>query len=427
MDISNLKDIVRKLGILKDYSSLVVPAVIALVGVFIFTLTLLMGSKFKDEITKRSIPLGITIKSLSKEDAVSSGQGQEEKKYQDDYEEDATRIALLAKRSSRRELLSYKIFPQTKDSSTLIFEEFGQQFRNSIDGLLTRVNALDCPTDAELDRSLRSSSGPRRSGRRRRTRLSGRLSEVDATIKDVLCQEKAESASVYTNPADLSGYEFWEEYEYPGVEEAVEDCWYWQLAYWIIEDVIDTIEVCNAWSSSVLTSPVKRILDVSFVKTTGEKRRMKKAKRKTSSDRPRYVLSLEEGFTESCTGRFSNDDVDVVHFNVAVIADTKAVLLFMKELCSARRHKFKGFLGEDQEQNFKHNRITILESDIGAIDREDEAHNLYRYGEDAVVRLDLICEYIFNKSGYDEIKPESVKKSLKQPEEKTRGRRQSRR
>ena len=39
-----------------------------------------------------------------------------------------------------------------------------------------------------------------------------------------------------------------------------------------------------------------------------------------------------------------------------------------------------------------------------------ETHRLYRYGDDAVVRLDLICEYIFNKNGYEKIKPESVKK-----------------
>jgi len=44
-----------------------------------------------------------------------------------------------------------------------------------------------------------------------------------------------------------------------------------------------------------------------------------------------------------------------------------------------------------------------------------------------VVELDLICEYLFNKSSYEEIKPESVKKELageKDTEGKRRGRRQ---
>jgi hypothetical protein len=93
------------------------------------------------------------------------------------------------------------------------------------------------------------------------------------------------------------------------------------------------------------------------------------------------------------------------------------VLPFMQQLCSAKQHKFRGFSGEEQEQVFKHNEITVLESNIRSIERNDTTHNLYRYGEDAVVELDLICEYIFDKKGYEEIKPDSVKESLKKPEE----------
>jgi hypothetical protein len=89
----------------------------------------------------------------------------------------------------------------------------------------------------------------------------------------------------------------------------------------------------------------------------------------------------------------------------------------MQQLCSAKQHKFRGFFGDEQEQIFRHNQIAILESDIRSIDREDETHRLYRYGEDAVVELDLVCEYIFNRSGYDVVKPESVKKESASEEE----------
>jgi hypothetical protein len=88
-------------------------------------------------------------------------------------------------------------------------------------------------------------------------------------------------------------------------------------------------------------------------------------------------------------------------------------LPFMKELCSGKQHKFRGFSCDEQEQLCKHNQITILESKIRPVNREDQTHSLYRYGDEAVVELDLICEYIFNKKGYDEIKPESVKTALK--------------
>ncbi len=72
----------------------------------------------------------------------------------------------------------------------------------------------------------------------------------------------------------------------------------------------------------------------------------------------------------------------------------KSVLPFMNELCKAKQHKFKGYFGKGQEQTFKHNQITILDSEINSINREDIVHDLYRYGSDAVVQLDLTCEYI---------------------------------
>jgi hypothetical protein len=240
--------------------------------------------------------------------------------------------------------------------------------------------------------------------------------EVEATITDVLCREKAESASVYANPADLSGYEFWKEYEYIGMDEAVKDCWYWQLAYWVIEDVVDTIGAMNSGSNSVFTSPVKRLLAVSFIVSD---RRLRG--RGVDDKRPSYVLSSIDGLAEPCTGRFSDIDIDVVHFDVVVVISTKAILSFMQQLCSAKQHEFRGFSGEEQERIFRHNQITILESNIKSIDQEDRTHDLYRYGEDAVVELDLICEYIFNRNGYDEIKPESVKiESVSEEEEETK-------
>ncbi len=92
----------------------------------------------------------------------------------------------------------------------------------------------------------------------------------------------------------------------------------------------------------------------------------------------------------------------------------------MTELCNAKEHIFKGFSGQQQQRTYKHNQITILESNFGAVEPYATEHELYRYGEDAVVELELICEYIFNRRGYDEIKPASVMEALgQQPLEKT--------
>jgi hypothetical protein len=120
---------------------------------------------------------------------------------------------------------------------------------------------------------------------------------------------------------------------------------------------------------------------------------------------------------EACTGRFSNDanNIDVTHFNIAVVLNIKSILPFIQELCSAKEHKFKGFSGDEPEQTFKHNQITVLETKFRSV--EDDAYSLYDYGQDVVVELDLICEYIFNRKGYEEIKPETVKKALEAEEE----------
>jgi hypothetical protein len=402
LDISKVKDLIQKLRFLGNYSSLILPAVIILIAGLLFIPTKLMSSKLKGLVENKSVAIGGRIRAMS-ENVVSRNQWEVEQDYQQLYEKDANQTMVLIRQSSERPLLSYKIFPTPKETSALIFKEFGQRFRNGVDELIVRVNALDCPTTAELQKALQSSD---LSSDQKRTEDNTRQAEVRAAITEVLCQEKAELAAVYANPLDLSGYKLWEKYEYTGMDRAVEDCWYWQLAYWITEDIIDTIDALNSGSNSVLTSPAKRLLGVNFTPsetpTSGEKTDVK----------PSYVLSDAETLVYPYTGRFCNDDIDVVHFNAAVVVDTKAVLPFMQQLCSAKQHRFRGFSGEEREQVFKHNQITILESNIKPVDRTNETHNLYRYGDDAVVELDLTCEYIFDKKGYDGIKPEQVKKSF---------------
>jgi len=411
------KDILQRLSFIKDYSSLVVPAVIAVVAVAIFMLTQLMSNRLRVRVEQESIPQkGKKVSSLVN-NAVSREQWKREQQYQDAYERDANRITLLAKQTTQRELLSYKIFPEPKDPSTLIFVEFGQQFQSGIKQLIAGIKAGECPTEAELSKSLPSLRSQQ--GRKWTSRRSG---EVDATIKEELCQARAKSASIYCNPTALAGYEFWEEYKYydVGKEESVQQCWYRQLGYWIIEDVIKTIATMNSASENVLTSPVKRLLSVDF--TSGKRQSSSSLKGKTASDKPHYIRSREDALTEPHTQRYCNDDVDIVYFKCAVLVSTKAVLPFMTELCSGKKHEFGGFYGQGPKQTFRHNQITILESNIRSINLEDEEHEMYRYGDDAVVELDLICEYLFNKSGYEEIKPESVKKELASVED-TGGRR----
>ena len=92
----------------------------------------------------------------------------------------------------------------------------------------------------------------------------------------------------------------------------------------------------------------------------------------------------------------------------------------MKALCSQKEHKYREGYSENGEiKTYKHNQITILKSEIEAIVRSSPGHEDYRYGDEAVVRLDMTCEYIFDRSGYDQIKPAPIKAMLGQSLDKT--------
>jgi len=472
MNIPNFKDILQKLSVFKNNLWLSMTVIIALIAVIFFISTQLISSKLKKEIQTKSVAIGKKVQRET-ENPVSEELLEIEKERQEKHAKDAVEIARLAEQSTQRELLSYDIFLDPNISSSLVFQQFGQRYREAIDELIIRANAGDCPTEAEIKRGLEDSAvnsglrrgrssmrgpysttgqysiNPRRSmsplrpsGISSRSPYGGQgmlgAGELEGMIVDEICRERAKSISVYVNPVDLSGYDFWGEYKLDVMIEAgVEDCWYFQLAYWVIADIFDTISAMNSDYDSVLTAPVKQLTQMSFNmglrrpgaggrRSRGRGRRgsprPSRTRRDSQTDRdkvdkPMYVLSVNDGLTVSCTGRLSGDDIDVMHFNIAVVLNIKEVLPFMQQLCSAKEHKFKGFSGKEREQTFRHNQITVLETKFKSV--EEEPYSLYDYGEDPVVELDLICEYNFNKKGYEEIKPETVKEKLKAEEEQT--------
>jgi len=448
MNMPNFKDILQKLSVFKNNLSLLVPVIIVLVSVLLFIPTQLMSSKLTKEVEQVSINSGGTkIKSLEKS-AVSRQQYEMEAERQKAHATDANEIAKLAIQSTQRELLSYDIFPVDPNGfSGLIFQQFGQNFRSGIDKLILSVSGRDCPTDAEIQRGLENSSSRNRSRGRGASMISSsrmssssgysgiglyggsmRYGSIDRMIVDEMCKDRATTISVYVNPADISGYEYWADYKYDvKQEDAIEDCWYHQLAYWIIEDIFQTIDTMNSGHDSVLTAPVKRFMSITFTMglkrprgarggggvSRGFRRDPRKKAQGEDADRPVYVRDGKEGLSESCTGRSCGDDIHVTHFNFSMIVSTKSVLPFMKELCSAKEHQFRGYPdGNEPPQKFKHNQITILESKMGSINPNDQTHRYYRYGDENVVSLDLICEYIFDVEGYKKLIPEPVLKTL---------------
>lgn len=400
IDLSKLKDLMKGLGGLRVYFVLIWPAVILLACGAILTAAWLMGSSLKQKANRESVPMGGQVMEMLKR-APAAGQAEVERQYQDAYRQDANLIKLLSAESAQRELLSYDVFPQPKDTSTLLFTRFGARFRQGVEGLTAKVRGGDCPGAEELQAARQTESSPgffRPSG--------AGAGAASSRIVEEICHARARSVSVYANPEAVSGYDFWKTYQYSDIDTSVKDCWFWQVGYWIIEDVFSTAGTMNAGSSSVFTSPVKRVERVGFVSPDAL---LSAGAGKTSQERPKYVTKPEEQMTESFTGRVSNDTIDVVHFSMVVVLSSKAIIPFMRELCSAKEHEFRGFTGQEPVKVFKHNQITILESRVKPVDLTSADHRYYRYGSDSVVEVELVCEYIFNEKGYDAVKPESIK------------------
>lgn len=459
MDI-NFKDILQKLSVFKNNTALLVPIIIAVVGLLLLIPAHLFSRRVTAQVQEASITaLGSKVDRFTRDQSPPVQEASLDARIEA-HGNDANEISDLAKQSTMRDLLSYDIFPEidVNNFSGLIFVEFGQKFRAGVEQLIQSVNGLDCPTQLEIDKGLEEASSATANRRRglfgggdpysmgvpggpgaaapmpRRVGMlpgmRGPRSEIDLKIVDQMCQKRAASALVYINPSDIAGYDHWQEYKYDvNMVPALKDAWYHQLSYWVIEDIFSSIAAANAGHDSLLDAPVKRFQSLSFtmgLKRPGSRRKSKAVIRaiggrrsrqqdEEESDRPAYVIEDRDGLTESLTGRYSEAEgaIDVIHFSLTTVVAQKDILLFMRELCSAKAHQFSGYPdGSQPPQTFKHNQITVLESKIGALNPDDMLHYYYRYGDDPVVVLDLICEYIFNRAGCEPIKPQVVKDAL---------------
>jgi hypothetical protein len=179
------------------------------------------------------------------------------------------------------------------------------------------------------------------------------------------------------------------------------------FCFFFLEDITATIQQMNKDSDTTLRSPVKRVMGALFTQSrTGRSTIGGRARRISplakDKQTPTYVAAVKNGMTGApCTGRFCNEILDVMQFEVRGILKASDVMRFMQELCSAKTHQFSGWRGDQPERTFKHNQITILESQITPVDREGRDHTGYEYGPDEAVDVDLICEYVFNKAAFE--------------------------
>jgi len=444
----NVTDVLKKLSFFKNNLSLLVPILIAVVALLLFIPTKILGSKLRKTMEQESAATGRTIASLAGqlEDAAKARQMEP---YINAYARDANQIENLMKQTTLREMLSYRLFPDTNERTTLLFEEFARHYHSGVDAMLQSVRAGAPPKDAEITAAMQrapqtgmgaygspyggygpggpgrmpsfsptmpSSSSPYGDYSRGMGTASFPMTDTQRKILDTICLEKAQAAGVYAGPVDVAGYLYWADWRFENRDAAYKDCWYWQMGYWMIEDVFTAVREMNKGSSSIVDAPVKRVMNVSFVLGRTMGRAMRRPGRgmraKKEGENPVYVTGAKDGMTTACSGRVSCEEYDVMHFNVRTIVDAKSTLPFMKQLCTAKPHKFSGWKGNEPAQTYLHNQITILESSTAPVDPEHFEHMVYRYGDAQVVELDLICEYVLNKAAYESIKPRQVKEDI---------------
>ncbi|MBW8035856.1 MAG: hypothetical protein FVQ79_09550 [Planctomycetes bacterium] len=438
------------MAFIKKYTALLIPVGILLLVLLLLIPTILTGKALRKDMEEISVRQGKSVRNWI-DKAPSSKQSTIEEAYQDEHARDVDAVELQVRQSTMRELASYQVFPVPVDTSVQVFIDFGKKFRGKIDSLVTQMNARSAPTDQEVHLEILRRGGTSRedssagySGRPRSARSRDPLAVVTLAIRDAFLEKRASQISLYAS-ANLFGlYDYWENFGYQG-PKAIEDCWYSQLALWVHEDIADTIASMNSNSKSfsVLTSPVKRLVGVSFLKYANYFIPSKTSYNRMSAavsvegDFPAYLsssvtplnrsaMSLNRSLTpqqqatsvlgvKAWTTRKCNEDTDVIHFSVSVVVESNAVFSFMEELCREKEHKFYGYDGKGSEETFKHNQITIMQFLQEPVDRQALVHSNYHYGDAAVVKLNLVCEYIFHRIGYDDIKPQAIKDLLNPP------------
>ena len=132
---------------LKKYTALLPSIVITIVALLLFLPTMLVGRSVKEGM-EESIELANTVAKLSR-NVPSQDIPKQIKDYMGRFEEEVKQIETLAIESSRRELIYYNVFPP-KDTSTQLYVNFGEKYRVAIENLLSNMNALDAPSDAEI-------------------------------------------------------------------------------------------------------------------------------------------------------------------------------------------------------------------------------------------------------------------------------------
>ena len=380
---------------------------------------------------------------------------------------DMEKVKKQAAQTTDRPLLNPDIFPQPRGQNPLIkFQKFAHAYCRHVDLLIRKLAAGGPPSPIEeqrfrekiLKRSVSSAalgvsrySGTNILG----SGYSSQGSRSDEQIEiDEFRKQKAQNISIYADTSSFFAYDFWANPQPDEKNALLYDTWFSQLAYWIQEDAVLAIAQINGDSKSVPTSPIKRLIEISFhgvpVGTSGIINQsfihsggssvgsrlpgalvnLGAARRIPNSERslPEYLLPSDSvggmlapgkresenigQIVDSWTKRISGNLIDVVQFELGLVIDTIKIDDFINALQSEKYTEIR--LNDSTLSNqYRRNQITVLQIMIVPLDVELENQSGFFYGPGSLAVLRLVAEYVFFKSGYQDNMPITVKNIFK--------------
>ncbi|MCG8337276.1 MAG: hypothetical protein MJE63_22475, partial [Proteobacteria bacterium] len=191
---------------------------------------------------------------------------------------DGDAVTGFCTKTSQRPLLYTKIFPEAKaDESRIHYLKFAEEYVKNIDSLLgsSGLNSGDKPSQLEEQNYLNSSRRAR--GTTSATGISadgfgagmgvgGMSGSADQKLLVEYRENKAEEISLYSSESSFVLYDFWKNHDgksgtTPNLQT---ESWFSQLAFWVQEDIVISINKVNDINKSVKGNPIKRLIEISF-------------------------------------------------------------------------------------------------------------------------------------------------------------------
>ena len=197
--------------------------------------------------------------------AVSEDEKIQAQTYADDYQEHLEQMETWVQETTRRPVLFRAVFPKlsNEDFKDNHFEEFAKRYCSFVDSQLERLRAGTCPSPQEEEQTIARFFEEHLKGSA--TTSIDEAAQMER-IRNELCQKRAQECVVYADSSVFCCVGHWQCLPRLATPMYL-DAWYTQLAAWIQEDVVTAIAQINGSSQSVLTSPVKRVFEITF---TGE-------------------------------------------------------------------------------------------------------------------------------------------------------------